>query len=668
VTPRAGPPPPRAIVDAVLPVVDCGRFAVKRVVGEPLVVDAHCFGDGHDKLRAVLRWRAEGDAQWQEVEMAPLGNDEWQAAFIPPSVGRYAYAVTAWVDPFVSWRADFERRVELDDLRVALAVGAELAAAAARRARGTDRKALTAWAVRLRHDAGADAADAAALRAVALDLAGAELAARYPDRRTTAASSPEYPLVVDRERAGFSAWYELFPRSAGAPGRHGTLADVQARLPAIAAMGFDVVYLPPIHPIGRVNRKGRNNALEAEPGDVGSPWAIGAEEGGHKDVLPALGTLDDVRALVAAATALGIDIALDIAFQCAPDHPYVAEHPQWFRARPDGSIQYAENPPKKYQDIYPFDFESADWAALWIELKSVLDHWIAHGVRVFRVDNPHTKAFAFWEWAIAEVRKADPDVIFLAEAFTRPKVMHRLAKLGFSQSYTYFTWRHTRQELTDYFSELAHGPGSDYFRPNVWPNTPDILDVQLHDATRAAFAIRFVLAATLAPNYGIYGPAFELLENRPRSPGSEEYLDSEKYQLRAWDLERDESLRDLITTVNAIRKAHAAFRDLRSLAFLGTDNDQLIAWCKRAPAGDDTVLVVVNLDPHNRQSGWVEVDAERLGIDPAHAYQLHDLLSGRTFAWQGRRGFVILDPAEAPAHVCAVQQALHSERDFDREH
>ncbi|HLS57561.1 MAG TPA: alpha-amylase family glycosyl hydrolase, partial [Zeimonas sp.] len=504
------------------------------------------------------------------------------------------------------------------------------------------------------------------LRELALDPQRAQLARRFPDRRFETASPVELPLTVDRERARFSSWYELFPRSTSPePGRHGTLSDCAARLDYVAELGFDVVYLPPIHPIGRERRKGRNNAPVAGPDDVGSPWAIGAREGGHKSIHPELGTIDDFRRLVARAQELGMEIALDIAFQCAPDHPYVTEHPQWFRWRPDGTVQYAENPPKKYQDIYPFDFEAGDWRALWQELKSVFDFWIAEGVRIFRVDNPHTKAFGFWEWVIDEIKRAHPDVIFLAEAFTRPKVMHRLAKLGFTQSYTYFAWRNTKHELTTYFTELTRGPGREYFRPNAWPNTPDILTEALQHGGRPAFTARLVLAATLSASYGIYGPAFELMEQVAREPGSEEYLDSEKYEIRSWAIERADSLRDLIALVNRIRRENPALQSDRSLAFMPTDNEQVICYAKRSLDGANTIVVVVGLDPHHAHGAWLDLDLRWLGVAADSTYQMHDLLSGARYLWQGARNYVRLDPAHMPAHVFRVRHRLRREQDFD---
>jgi starch synthase (maltosyl-transferring) len=651
----------RAVVDAVRPAVDGGRFAVKRVAGEPLEVEAHCFADGHDVLRAMLAWRGEDASEWQEVEMQPLGNDVWRAQFTPAEIGRYRYTVAAWVDRFATWRHDFERREDADDVRVAALAGAEVVEQAAARATGADARPLKEWAARLRAAKKLDE-----IRAAALDEAMAAIAARHPDRSHEARWGVEMPLVVERERARFSTWYELFPRSAVAePGRHGTFKDVEQRLPYVAELGFDVLYLPPIHPVGRERRKGKNNAVAAAPDDVGSPWAIGAKEGGHKAIHPQLGTHEDFRHLVKAAARHGLEIALDIAYQCAPDHPYVKEHPGWFRKRPDGSIQYAENPPKKYEDIYPFDFECEDWRALWQELKSVLDFWIAEGVKIFRVDNPHTKAFPFWEWAIAEVRRAHPDVIFLAEAFTRPKVMHRLAKLGYTQSYTYFAWRNTKQELTDYFTELAQGPGREYLRPSVWPNTPDILTEALQVGGRAAFMQRLALAATLAASYGIYGPAYELMEHRAREPGAEEYLDSEKYQLRHWDLERADSLRAYIAAFNRIRRENPALHADASLRFLPTDNEQLIAYAKQTPDGANQIVCVVNLSPHHAHGGWVELDLGALGIERDRPYQMHDLLSGARYLWNGPRNFVQLDPQRSPAHVFRVRRRLHREQDFD---
>jgi starch synthase (maltosyl-transferring) len=655
----------RAVIDAVLPTVDGGRFPAKRIAGEVVGIEAHCFTDGHDKLRVALRWNLVGLAGADfEVDMQAQSNDVWTTEFTPPQPGRYQCTVSAWVDHFESWRREFERREDSGDIRVALEVGAALIDEAAARAAGSDAAILAEWSLQVRNSLKEAAADMTTLRALALDPARAAIGARYADRSLAAEATLD--LIVDRKRAAFSSWYELFPRSAAAEiGQHGKFSDVEARLPYLAEMGFDVLYFPPIHPIGRLNRKGTNNALRARPGDVGSPWAIGAAEGGHKDILPQLGTFDDFDRLLNVARALGIEIAMDIAFQCAPDHPYVTQHPQWFKHRPDGSVQYAENPPKKYQDIYPFDFETSDWRALWTELKSVVDFWIDRGVKIFRVDNPHTKAFAFWEWLISTTKGEHPDVIYLAEAFTRPKVMHRLAKLGFSQSYTYFTWRNTKQELTDYFTDLSRGSGRQYYRPNVWPNTPDILPETLQSGLRPMYAARLILAATLSSNYGIYGPTYELMESAPREPGSEEYRDSEKYQLRHWTLQQPDSLWSLIARMNRIRRENTALQSDTGLHFCKIENDQLIAFLKVDPGSTNVILTVVNLDPHHSQSGWVDLDVGALKFDPDQPYQVHDLLSDQRYIWRGRYNYVLLDPRRAPAHVFRLRRRVRSERDFD---
>jgi starch synthase (maltosyl-transferring) len=638
---------PAAVIENVAPSVDAGRFAVKRVVGESIVVTADGFAHGHEKVACLLRWRGPGSSEWTEAEMEFLGNDRWRAAFATERVGLWQYQLSCWIDHLASWREEFSRRIDADDVRVAARTGAELVALSAARARGPERERLGALARRL-----AEETQVPALRALAKDEATFALARKHAPR-DGACESVEYPALVERERARFSTWYELFPRSAsGKPGVHGTFVDVEERLDDIAKMGFDVVYLPPIHPIGHVKRKGRNNLPLGNDADVGSPWGIGAQEGGHTAILRELGTLADFKHLLRSARLRKMEIAMDIAFQAAPDHPWVKEHPEWFRKRPDGNVQHAENPPKKYEDIYPIDFDTRDWRALWQAMHDVVDFWAREGVEVFRVDNPHTKPFAFWEWLIAEIRRAHPNTIFLSESFTRPRVMHRLAKLGFSQSYTYFTWRVTKAELTEYFTELSQDDSREYFRPNCWPNTPDILPYHLQNAGPAMFRLRLLLAATLAANYGIYGPAYELGENRPRDPGSEEYFDSEKYEIKHWDLGRADSLAPFIAMVNAIRKAHAALQSDWSLAFHQTDNEQLMCYSKRA--GDDRVLVAVNLDPRNVQSGWVELDLEALGLEPDTTFTVHDELSGERYTWRGVRNFVMLDPARTPAHVFSI--------------
>ena len=651
----------RAVIEAVTPSVDCGRFPIKRVAGEQVDVEADCFADGHDVVACLVLHRRAEQRAWKSVAMKALGNDRWRGSFGVESLGTYVYTVTAWVDAFLSWRHDFARRIDADDIRVAAQAGADLIETAAARASGADRRRLTDCARRLKAEI-----DIEALQALALDKSLSEVAARYPDRTRAVTWPFELRVSVDRERARYSSWYELFPRSCSPnAGVHGTFADCAACLPYVAAMGFDVLYLPPIHPIGREQRKGRNNTLVTAADDVGSPWAIGAAEGGHTAVHPQLGTLGDFRTLLARASERGLEIALDIAFQCAPDHPWVKSHPRWFRWRPDGTVQYAENPPKKYQDIYPFDFESDDWQALWQALLEVFLFWCGEGVRIFRVDNPHTKPFPFWEWVIGRIRSEHPDVIFLSEAFTRPKVMHRLAKLGFTQSYTYFTWRNTKQELVEYFTELSSAPGREYFRPNCWPNTPDILSEYLQVGGQPAFMARVVLAATLCANYGIYGPAFELMEHSPREAGSEEYLDSEKYELRQWDLARQDSLAEFIGRINAARRDNEALHHDWRLRFFPVDNDQLICYAKSTENLDNIVVAVVNLDPAHPQSGWVDLDLDHLGVDAATAYQMHDLLSGARYLWNGRRNFVLLDPARSPAHIFRLRRRVRSEQDFD---
>ncbi len=493
---------------------------------------------------------------------------------------------------------------------------------------------------------------------VGLDDELALLMRRTLPRRFEVAHAP-HDLRVGPERARFSAWYELFPRSAGGFG------GCQEWLGYIAEMGFDVLYLPPIHPIGRSHRKGKNNSTLAAENDVGSPWAIGAREGGHRDVHPELGTLADFEQLCEAARARGIEVAMDLAFQCSPDHPYVRAHPDWFRRRPDGSIQYAENPPKKYEDIVPLDFECEDWRGLWEELARAVELWVERGVRIFRVDNPHTKPFRFWDWLIDRIHTNRPDVIFLAEAFARPAVMYRLAKGGFDQSYTYFAWKNSKWELEQYFIELTRSDVADYFRPNAWPNTPDILNEFLQVGGRPAFAVRAILAATLCASYGIYGPAFELCEGRAAAPGSEEYLDSEKYQLRRWELDAPHSLRDLLGRLNRARRAHSALQFDRNLWFHRTDNEQIICYSKRSPDGQDVVLVVANLDPFHRHAAWVELDLDRLGLRADRAFAVRDLIGDARFLWTGPRNFVEVDPDEMPAHVFAVQPQVRTELDFD---
>jgi starch synthase (maltosyl-transferring) len=652
----------RVAIERVSPEIDCGRFPIKRVIGETVVVEADVLGDGHDQVACQVLHLREGEKDWQSSPMTALGNDRWRGAFSVLKAGRYEYTVEGWIDRFQTWRDSLAKRITAgQDVQVDLLVGAELIDGAAGRAKGEDVGLLRQWARRIREEKDTQSATSIALGE---DLSRA--IRRYPELQSATRYAKHLAVVVDRETAVFSTWYEVFPRScAPEAGRHGTFRDCEAWLPYIASMGFDVVYLPPIHPIGRAFRKGKNNSVVAEAEDVGSPWAIGSEQGGHTSIHPQLGTLEDFRHFVSRAAEHGLEVALDLAFQCTPDHPYVKEHPEWFRKRPDGTIQYAENPPKKYQDIYPLDFESQDWWALWKELKNVVQFWIDQGVRIFRVDNPHTKPFAFWEWVIGEIKKEHGDALFLAEAFTRPHVMHRLAKLGFSQSYTYFAWRNTGQELTDYFSELTQTELREYFRPNLWPNTPDILPEFLQVGGRPAFMIRLILAATFGASYGIYGPAFELCENTPALPGSEEYLNSEKYELKQRDLQSAWSLKDFISRINRIRKNNAALQNNHSLRFHATDNPMLLCYSKATDDLSNVIVVIVNLDSFHRQTGWVRLDLTALGLEADRAFQVHDLLGEGRFLWRGSSNYVELTPESLPAHILHVRRWVRTERDFD---
>ncbi|HJT18824.1 MAG TPA: alpha-1,4-glucan--maltose-1-phosphate maltosyltransferase [Nitrospira sp.] len=653
----------RVVVERVTPEIDGGRFPIKRVCGETVVVEADVFADGHDALSVRLSSRHETDAAWTETPMESLGNDRWRASFLTSRLGRYRYTVVGWIDHFETWRGHLAKKIDAGQpVSIELLSGAELIRKAAGRASASDAAQLTQWAGALE---ATDRMESERVR-LALNEDVRRLVGRYPDRSASAAFDHELIVIVDREKARFSAWYEIFPRSCSLlPGRHGTFKDCEARLPSIASMGFDVLYLPPIHPIGKTNRKGKNNATAGGPDDPGSPWAIGAQEGGHKSVHPYLGTLEDFRRLVASAQAHGLEIALDIAFQCSPDHPYVKEHREWFRIRPDGTVQYAENPPKKYEDIYPLDFETQDWRSLWEELESVFRFWIAQGVKIFRVDNPHTKSFAFWEWVIARIQHDHPDTLFLSEAFTRPKVMYRLAKLGFSQSYNYFPWRNTKSELIQYFTELTQTPVREYLRPNLWPNTPDILTEYLQHGGRPAFMSRLILAATLGASYGIYGPAFELCENRPREPGSEEYLDSEKYEIKHWPVDRDDSLRELIARVNRIRRENVALHHDWSLRFHPIDNDWLLAYSKQTADGSDVIVVIVNLSPHHPHSGWLHLDLDLFGFDAERPFQAQDLLTDAHYLWQGSRNYVLIDPHTVPAQIFRLRRRIRTEHDFD---
>jgi starch synthase (maltosyl-transferring) len=651
----------RVIIERVSPEIDSGRYPIKRIVGDTVEVSCDAFADGHDLLTVMVRYRGPGETTWREQPLHPLGNDRWSGTFTVEKLGTYHYTIVAWIDRFATWQHALQKRIgATQDLTVDLLIGANLVAEAIAAAPAEHLAALHEMEQALRNGlVGAGTSSRLA------DLMGHFLPHLYPAtyERTLA-------ITVDRPLARCSAWYELFPRSAAPEsGRHGTFRDLIARLPYVAALGFDVLYLPPIHPIGRTFRKGKNNSVTAQPGDPGSPWAIGAAEGGHKSIHPELGSLEEFHQLVHAAQEYGIALALDIAFQCSPDHPYVTEHPEWFRSRPDGSIQYAENPPKKYQDIYPFDFESSDWQGLWYELKSVFEFWIAQGVTIFRVDNPHTKSFPFWEWCISELKRQHPELIFLSEAFTRPKMMYGLAKLGFTQSYTYFTWRTTKGELIEYMRELTQDEPREFFGPNFWPNTPDILTPQFYRGDRSVFLTRATLAATLSANWGLYGPVYELLLHTPVQ-GREEYINSEKYEIHHWNLSHSTSINWFIAALNRIRRTNPALQSNHGLRFHRVDleyreSEQLLAYSKATPDLSNIILVVVNLDPSHTQSGWVELPTAEWQL--GSSYEVHDLLSGAHYPWSGTFNYVELNPRLMPVHIFHIRRGIPVERELGAE-
>ena len=635
------------VIESVAPAVDGGRYPVKREVGAVLEVSADIFKDGHDALVAYLRYRRDGDRAWRESPMHHVDNDRWAGTFTLAAIGRYRYTIEALTEPFRSWLADLEKRhAGGQDLESALGEGlALIRAAAARATTAADRTALGAYVGRIEH--AASPSDAVA---VAAEPELAALMARHLDRSEATWAERELEVIVDPERARFAAWYEFFPRSGTAPDRSATFKEAEAQLARAAAMGFDVAYLPPIHPIGRAHRKGRDNALVAAPGDPGSPWAIGSADGGYTAVHPDLGTLEDFDRFVEAARRLRLEVALDFAIQCSPDHPWVHEHPEWFFHRPDGTIKYAENPPKKYQDIYPLNFQGEGAQALWEEMRRILEFWIGHGVSTFRVDNPHTKPVKFWEWLIRTIKDAHPEVVFLAEAFTRPKMMKVLAKAGFTQSYTYFTWRNTKQELIDYLTEITTPPVAEYFRGNLWPNTPDILHESLQKGGRPAFRTRLVLAATMSSLYGFYS-GYELCENVPREPGSEEYLNSEKYEYKARDWGAPGNLVDYVTRINRIRRENRALHAYTNLRFYPADDPNIVFYGKMTPERDNLVFVAVNLDPFATHASSVDVPIAELGIGDAQSYRVHELIGDRWYDWRGARNYVELHPNVEPAQI-----------------
>lgn len=636
----------RVIIENVQPLVDGGLYPAKRTVGERVDVTASIFGDGHDHIRAEVLYKKKEATQWERVEMIPTFNDEWKVSFYVPEKGIYVYTIQAWVDHFDTWYDGFKKKANAKvDVKVELMEGAILL-----RSLGETNKDLITLARKLedtqRYQAAID---------LVLSEEFAIVVHNNPLRENETKLNLEISIQVEHAKANFSSWYEFFPRSASLEaGKHGTFQDCIRLLPRIAAMGFDVLYFPPIHPIGKINRKGKNNNVRSLPGEPGSPWAIGSDEGGHKSILPALGTLDDFKRLITESKKLGIDVAMDIAFQCAPDHPYVQEHPEWFKQRPDGSIQYAENPPKKYQDIYPFNFESDNWKALWEELRSVFFFWMEQGVTIFRIDNPHTKPIPFWHWVIAEVQNKNPDVIFLSEAFTRPKVMASLAKVGFTQSYTYFTWRVSKQELIEYVNDLVYGPSRNYFRPNFWPNTPDILPYHLQNQGDNSFILRYALAATLSSNYGVYGPSYEFYENTPIE-GREEYYNSEKYELRNYDWKRTNRMTDIMSLLNKIRKENAALQSTWNVQFCPIENSQIIAFLKATDDLSNIILVVANLDTNRGQSGYIQLPKERLKLTDKVNIKLHDLITDEHYTWTQEWNFVDLSPNKMPFHLFKLE-------------
>jgi starch synthase (maltosyl-transferring) len=645
-------PFPAVVIENLSPLIDGGRYPIKRVIGEDLVVEADIFKDGHDVVAASLRWRTIGETTWNDTPMRFIDNDRWRGVCTFYENTSYEYTVEAWTDTFLGWQHEFAAKFEagITDLTSETLEGAALLKAAARR---SDNRADAARLLEISESF--RTANNAEINAIAHSPELEVLMATYPDRSTATQYGPAPRAIVDRPEARCAAWYEFFPRSAGGHGdRATTLRECLPRIEDAKAMGFNVIYFPPIHPIGHTNRKGRNNSLISEPDDPGVPYAIGSEFGGHKAVDPNLGTLEDFDWLQGQIRQRGMEVALDFAINCSPDHPYVREHPEWFYQRPDGTIKYAENPPKKYEDIYPLNFRCSNWPDLWKEMKSIILFWADHGVRIFRVDNPHTKPAPFWEYLISGVRQIYPDVIFLSEAFTRPKMMKVLAKAGFTQSYTYFTWRSSKHELTDYFTELTQTEMRQYFRGNLWPNTPDILPFALQNGGRPAFMIRAVLAATLSSLYGIYS-GFELCENAAL-PNREEYLDSEKYQYKERDWDAPGNIKDWITRLNDIRRQNRALHFYDNLQFFHADNDAILCYGKMTAARDDIIIVVVNLDPFHKQNSHVYLPVDQFGLAEWDYYQVHDLLSDARYTWHGRGNYVELDPQIQPAHIFRVRR------------
>jgi starch synthase (maltosyl-transferring) len=637
----------RVIIANVLPQTKNRSIPAKGTVNEDILISADIFADGNDELSANVLIKHNTERRWIEYMMEFQSNDRWIFNFIPGKTGGYQFKIQAWINHFNTWQKGLIKKINAQQpLEMEMQIGVQMVEQLLESFSKKEAAILKQWCSALANEEQMEKA-----YALALDEQVTALMQKYRDSAQVRVYPETLEIEVERKKAGFSTWYELFPRSASGNNEiHGTFQDVKKILPRIASMGFDVLYLPPIHPIGKLKRKGKNNSLQADDTDPGSPWAIGSDEGGHKSIHPQLGTIKDFTSLVKAANKLDIELALDIAFQCAPDHPYVKQHPQWFKWRPDGTVQYAENPPKRYEDILPFNFETEDWPNLWKELKSIVDFWIKNGVCIFRIDNPHTKSFGFWEWLIASVRKEHPDVIFLAEAFTRPRIMEHLAMIGFSQSYTYFTWRTTKQEIENYMKELTSPEMRSYFRPNFWPNTPDILTAELVHGGENMHIIRLLLAATLSSNYGIYGPVYEF-SITDASPGKEEYHNNEKYEIKNWDWSRETRISEIITLVNTIRKENSALQTTWNIQFAETSNEKIICYIKTDLKTNNYLIVAINLDPHHTQSAFVKIPLKQLGLLPDATYQVKDLLSQDEYKWHGEQNYVQLNPHEMPAHI-----------------
>jgi starch synthase (maltosyl-transferring) len=643
----------RVIIEHVYPEIDCGKYPVKRVVGERVNVSADIYADGHNEIKAVLLHRRKGRRNWNETPMRHVNNDKWEAWFKVDKMGWYEYTIQGWVDHFASWQKGFRAKFEANQpVEIELQIGAGMMEEAKEQATPGFRKKIDGW-IAFINDVTYNPSAAAAM---VMGEEASDIMYRCTDRSGASTYEKTLLVEVERKKALFSSWYEAFPRSTSPePGKHGTFRDVENIIPLVAKMGFDILYFPPVHPIGVSFRKGKDNSPVALPGEPGSPWAIGGEEGGHKAIHPELGTLEDFRSVVKTAGEHGLEIALDLAYQCSQDHPYLKEHPEWFKWRPDGTVQYAENPPKKYQDVVAFNFENDDWQNMWKELKSIVDYWIEQGVKIFRVDNPHTKSFAFWEWMIAEIKKTNPETIFLAEAFTRNKVMDRLGKIGFTQSYTYFTWRNSRHEFVQYLHELTREERREFYRPNFWPNTPDILPASLQHKGEAAFITRFVMAATLSSNYGIYGPVFELGHNVPH-PAREEYIDNEKYELKQYDWYSMNRIRKLMAAVNTIRRDNPALQTTWNIYFADTHNDNLLCYAKTDDEKTNRIFTAVNMDPYFTQGGMIKVPIQEMGISADRSYDMVDLLTGHRFTWNGEWNYVELNPHIFPVHIFRVEQ------------